>query len=160
MLPERYIRWAFPFTVALASTSLLLSPARGATDDKVSYYKQVRPIVQAQCQGCHQPAKPSGRYVMTAFEKLLVGGESGEPAIVPGKPDESRLVEQITPHDGKAEMPRGRKPLADAEIELIRRWVAEGAIDDTPAGAVAKYDAEHPPTYTRPPVITSIDFAP
>ncbi|MBI3462282.1 MAG: hypothetical protein HY000_04370, partial [Planctomycetes bacterium] len=127
---------------------------------KVSYYKQVRPVFQANCQGCHQPAKASGKYVMTAFERLLAGGESGEPAVVAGKPDESRLVEMITSKDGKPEMPRGRKPLVDSEIELIKRWIAEGATDDTPAGALQRYDMEHPPVYTRPPVITSIDFSP
>jgi WD40 repeat protein/mono/diheme cytochrome c family protein len=127
---------------------------------RVSYYKQVRPIFQANCQGCHQPAKAGGRYVMTALDKLRAGGESGEPAVVPGKPDESRLVEMITPAEGKADMPRGRKPLSDPERELIARWIAEGAADDTPAGATQRYDMDHPPVYTRPPVIPSLDFSP
>ncbi len=43
----------------------------------VSYYKQIRPIFQAQCQGCHQPAKAKGDYVMTEFARLLTGGENG-----------------------------------------------------------------------------------
>ncbi|HEY4408323.1 MAG TPA: alpha-amylase family glycosyl hydrolase, partial [Acidimicrobiia bacterium] len=37
------------------------------------YYKQIRPIFQAQCQGCHQPSKAGGGYVMTAFDRLLAG---------------------------------------------------------------------------------------
>ena len=41
----------------------------------------------------------------------------------------------ITPDDGKAEMPKDKPPLAEAEIDLIRRWIAEGAVDDTPANA-------------------------
>ncbi len=53
---------------------------------KVSYDKQIRPILQAHCQGCHQPAKAGGAYVMTAFDRMLKGGESGIAAIVPGKP--------------------------------------------------------------------------
>ena len=60
---------------------------------KVSYDKQIRPIFQAHCQGCHQPAKAGGGYVMTAFDRLLKGGDSGEPAIVPGQPEESYLVD-------------------------------------------------------------------
>ena len=64
---------------------------------KVSYDKQVRPIFQAHCQGCHQPAKAGGAYVMTAFDRMLKGGESETPAIVPGKPGESHLIELITP---------------------------------------------------------------
>ena len=77
----------------------------------VSYYKEIRPIFQANCQGCHQPAKARGEYVMTAFDKLLAGGQSGEPAIVPKQPDKSHLVEQITPHGGKAKMPEGKSPI-------------------------------------------------
>ena len=42
--------------------------------EPVSYYKQIRPIFQANCQGCHQPAKAKGGYVMTTFEQLLAGG--------------------------------------------------------------------------------------
>jgi mono/diheme cytochrome c family protein len=63
------------------------APATDGTA-KVSYYHQVRPILQAHCTGCHQPAKPRGKYVMTAFDTMLAGGESGDPAIVLGKPDE------------------------------------------------------------------------
>ena len=60
-------------------------PAITAADsgDQVSFDKQIRPIFQAHCQGCHQPAKASGGYVMTAFDRLLHGGESDMPAVVP-----------------------------------------------------------------------------
>jgi mono/diheme cytochrome c family protein len=71
--------------------------AKAPADDSVSYFKQVRPILQANCQGCHQPAKAGGGYVMTSFDGLLKGGESQVEAIVPGKPEESELLEQITP---------------------------------------------------------------
>ena len=69
--------------------------------NKVSYYKQIRPIFQAHCQGCHQPAKAGGQYVMTLFDKLAAGGESGEAAIVKGQPDTSHLIQQIMPKDGR-----------------------------------------------------------
>jgi WD40 repeat protein len=127
----------------------------------VSFYRDVRPIFQAHCQGCHQPAKASGSYVMTSVEQLFRAGESGEAAIVPGKPDESYLMQEITPNaDGQAEMPKGKPALAKVEIDTIRRWIAEGATDDTPANAQVKYDLEHPPVYTRPPVITSLAYSP
>ncbi len=133
-------------------------PAEG--NGKVSYYKQVRPIFQANCQGCHQPAKAGGKYVMTDFKQLLGQGESGEKAIVTGKPDDSYLVKLITPKDGKAEMPRGKSPIHAQEIETIRKWIAEGATDDTPANADLQYDAAHPPVYVLPPAITSLDYSP
>ncbi len=154
--------------LAVLAPSALAAPARGAEADAkpaeppgaVSYEKQVRPIFQAHCQGCHQPAKSSGAYVMTAFDRLLAGGESKQAAIVPGKPDESFLLDQVTPEGGKAEMPPGKPPLSKAELDLVRRWIAEGAVDDAPPSAGRKFDPEHPPVYTRPPVITALDFSP
>src|SRR5579871_3812336 len=153
----------------LGTILLAIAPSVLKAEDKtkpgdpaapVSYYKQVRPLFQAHCQGCHQPAKARGEYVMTDFAKLLAGGESGQKAVVPNKPAESHLVELITPHDGKAEMPQGKKPLDVSEIDLITKWIAQGATDDTPANARARYDMDHPPVYTRPPVITSLDYSP
>ena len=135
--------------------------AAKAEPAKVSYFRDVRPVLQEHCQGCHQPAKRSGEYVMTPFAALLKGGESGDAAIVPGKPEESNLVAQITPSKkGKAEMPKDKEPLKQADIELIRQWIAEGAIDDTPASAAVTFDAAHPPVYHAPPVLSSLDYSP
>ena len=127
---------------------------------KVSYHKQIRPLFQAKCQGCHQPAKPLGEYVMTSFDQLIAGGETGDAAIVPGKPDESYLIEQITPVDGKAEMPKNADPFDDAQVALIRKWIEEGALDDTPESAKTSYSAENPPKYVSPPIVTSLDYSP
>ena len=46
-------------------------------DNAVSYHQQIRPLFQAKCQGCHQPAKPLGEYVMTSFDKLSHGWRNG-----------------------------------------------------------------------------------
>ncbi len=153
-----------PLVTFLLAAWPSLAPA--AVDDgakpvaKVSYYTQVRPIFQAHCQGCHQPAKPGGGYVMTSFDRLLSGGESKEAAVVAQKPTESHLIEQITPKDGKAEMPKGKPPLTPAELETVGQWIAQGALDDTPANAKVRYDQDHLPVYRRLPVIGTIDFSP
>jgi WD40 repeat protein len=126
----------------------------------VSYHAAILPILQANCQGCHQPAKASGKLDLTAFKNLLAAGESGSAAIVPGKPDESYLVDQITPAKGEAAMPKDKPPLAAADIALVRRWIEEGAKDDTPPDTVPPIDAQHPPVYSGPPVLTSIDWSP
>lgn len=126
----------------------------------VSFYKHIRPIFQAQCNGCHQPAKKKGDYIMTEFVALLKGGEEGH-AVVPGKPAESNLLKLIKPDEkGKVEMPQKADPLHETQIALIERWVAEGAKDDTPASAKAQYDMAHPPVYVKAPAITSIDYSP
>ena len=134
----------------------------GEGDDNaaVSYHKQILPILQARCQGCHQPARDSGQYVMTDFDRLVAGGESEEAAIIPGKPDESYLMLQIIPEDGAASMPPKGDPLSEVEIELIRKWIEQGAVNDIPKNVNAGYSKESPPKYTRPPVVTSLDFSP
>lgn len=125
-----------------------------------SYAGDVLPIFQAHCVGCHQPAKASGAYNMTSFANLLAGGDRGQAAVVPGKPDESLLVTLITPANGSAEMPMDGDPLSDEEIKRIRQWIASGAKDDSPTSSGPVIDAEHPPVYTQPPVVTSIDYSP
>ena len=127
--------------------------------DKISYYREIRPIFQANCHGCHQPARSKGKYVMTRFDRLLAGAGE-EAAIVPQHPDQSLLIEMITTIDGEAEMPNKGDPLKPAQIELIRRWISEGAEDDTPSNAVQKYDQSRPPVYQSPPVVTALDYSP
>jgi len=151
----RFILMVAPFIAPRA-----LTIAEESEPPAVSFHRDVLPIFRANCQGCHQPAKSLGEYVMTTFESLVVGGESGSTAIVPGDPDKSHLLEQITPVDGQAEMPKGGEPLHETEIELVRRWIATGAVDDSPASTRKRYDQDHPPAYPRPPVITAIDHSP
>ena len=57
-------------------------------------------------------------------------------------------------------MPKDKPPLTAAEIEVVRKWVAQGAVDDTPLAARVRYDKDHPPVYSRPPVITALDVSP
>jgi WD40 repeat protein len=134
------------------------APAEPAGE--VSYYRDVRPIFQANCQGCHQPAKQGGEYEMTDFARLAQGGESGEAAIVPGKPEESYLIFQITPDGDTAYMPKDKPPLAEVQIAKITLWIKQGAKDDSPMSTRPKFDMEHPPSYTLPPVITALDYSP
>ncbi len=137
------------------ATEVKVKPA-----EKVSYYRVVRPILQANCQGCHQPAKAKGSYVMTEFKRLLGGGDNEGAAVVPGHAEQSALVKMVTPHDGEVRMPKGKNPLPDPDVALIATWIQQGAVDDTPADAKRHYDTEHPPQYSRPPVISSLDFSP
>jgi hypothetical protein len=86
------------------------SGRKAERDKKVSYYRDVLPILQARCYGCHQSAKASSGFIMTSFAGLLRGGDTEVAAIVPGKPAESHLLELVTPTDGAAEMPREQPP--------------------------------------------------
>jgi len=149
-------------TPLLLATHLWAEEPVAAEPEKVSYFKDVLPIFRSKnCTGCHQAAKRGGDYVMTDFAALLKGGESGQAAIVPGKPAESGLIAQITPGaDGKADMPKDGPPLTEPEIAKITKWIEQGAIDDTPASNLPKYDADNPPVYRAPPVLRAVEFSP
>lgn len=92
----------------------------------VDFNREIRPILAANCFACHGPdaAERKADLRLDTKEGLL-----GGTALVAGKPDESELVRRVTSSDAEAVMPppaTGKK-LTPAEVELVRRWVAEGA---------------------------------
>src|SRR3984893_1703591 len=91
-----------------------------------SYFRDVRPIIQRQCQGCHQPNLKSSNLDLTTYEGLAAGGKRG-PAL-------GLLVKYLT-GETKPQMPLGMPPLPPEQIELVRNWVAAGGKDDTPEAA-------------------------
>lgn len=133
-----------------------LSPGEGGSRAPVSFYRQVQPVLQKRCQGCHQPISQGGKLILTTYEALKAGGANGA-GFKPGKPDESVLMRYIigtTPA-----MPKNGKPLAPADVELIRRWIAEGAKNDTPT-LVDPISMAHPPVYQRAPVLSALAYSP
>lgn len=160
MICKMRVHWLLALMLVCGVGHIARAEDAKPASEEVSYHRDIKPIFQAHCQGCHQPAKPRGTYVMTAFETLLKGGESETAAIVPGNPEESYLLDQITPTDGEAAMPKDKPPLSAEEIEKITNWIRQGAKDDTPAGADVRFDAEHPPQYASLPIITSVEYSP
>jgi len=127
----------------------VLATALTAADP--SYFRDVRPILQRNCQGCHQPNLKSSELDLTSFESLSKGGKHGPGAGV--------IVKYLT-GEIKPQMPLGQPPLDSADIETVRGWVAAGAKDDTPADARESAGAGAPVRYLQPPVITALAFSP
>jgi WD40 repeat protein len=120
-----------------------------------SYQREIRPILQRSCQGCHQPNLKTSNLDLTTFAGVAAGGKRGA-AIKAGAPAESLLVRYMT-GELKPQMPMGQPPLSPEQIELVRNWIAAGAKDDTPAEAA---DSLKPITYKQAPVITALAFSP
>src|SRR5438128_4032088 len=117
-------RFAVLAALLATATLVLAAPQEKKSEpvaqaDKVSYDRQIRPIFQAQCMGCHQPAKAKGGYLMTTRDKMLAAGEAKLVNVTPGHPEKSNLIDQITAKNGEAEMPKGRKALVAGDIMLI-----------------------------------------
>jgi uncharacterized membrane protein len=92
------------------------------------YSKQINPILDANCVGCHGEAKTKGGLRMDSYELLMEGGKDG-PVIVAGSAERSLLLERVTlPPDHKQFMPaEGKPPLRAEEIAWIKAWVQQGA---------------------------------
>jgi len=103
------------------------SPAHSGPD----YQRDVQPILAEHCGHCHGVDEQSrkGDLRLDVRQNALEGGESGQPAIVPGKPDVSELVSRILSDDPDTIMPppHEKKPLAAAQIATLKEWIASGA---------------------------------
>lgn len=100
---------------------------QGFTAPKVDFNGQVRPILNSRCVSCHGGVKKNGGLSLLFRENALAPGESGKPAIVPGKPDSSELIRRILHNDPELRMPLNEAPLKPEEVEILSRWIAEGA---------------------------------
>jgi hypothetical protein len=86
---------------------------------------RVAPIFTRRCLGCHNDQLNNGNISFLDRETLLKGGKLG-PAIVPGKPEKSALVEVLR-HDGEIQMPPGPR-LPAGEIRTVTDWIRRGAV--------------------------------
>ncbi|MCO6455513.1 MAG: DUF1553 domain-containing protein, partial [Pirellulaceae bacterium] len=97
----------------------------------VDFQREVRPLLADRCFRCHGPdaaARQAGLRLDTA-EDATRAADSGEAAIVPRRPDTSELIRRVTSDDPDQRMPPPDEgsPLAPAEVETLRRWIAAGA---------------------------------
>jgi hypothetical protein len=129
LVSSQILRFALAsFALALADFAVADDKSSASKDDLHFYKHSVQPILAKNCFRCHSHTanKASGGLVVDSIEAMLAGGDSG-PSVVPGKPEESLLVQAIR-HDPDADykMPPDKK-LADDEIVLLTRWVTMGA---------------------------------
>ena len=152
----RFIIHLAVYLICFVVWSPFVTADHHAADLTVSYYSQIFPILKRSCQGCHHPGDPNGDLIVTTYADLKRGGMAGE-AVIPGKPDESLIITLIS--GDEPAMPQNQEPLSAEEVELFRRWILEGADDDTPAEVDDIGDGESP-TYTVPPVVSAIAYSP
>src|SRR5436190_17517034 len=99
------------------------TPANAAASADV-FEAKVRPILAANCYDCHTDGRMGGLR-LDSRDAMLKGGQSG-PAIVPGDPDKSLLVQAVRQTSETLKMPKGGRLKPD-EIETLVEWVRAGA---------------------------------
>jgi cytochrome c553 len=124
------------------SPSILAAPQETAPADKAGqafFQQKVQPVLATHCYDCHSAStRSAGGLRVDDLRSLLQGGKTG-PAVVPGKPDDSLLLQRIVSTDEKKRMPKGDDPLADADVANVRAWIAGGAqwADAAPGSAAS-----------------------
>ncbi|MBM4245054.1 MAG: DUF1553 domain-containing protein [Deltaproteobacteria bacterium] len=109
----------------------------------VDFATEIRPILQQRCYECHGPHERKGDLRLTNKADGFTAGNLGIPVITPGSARLSPLVDLVTSVDPDERMPKDREPLSAGEIDLIQRWIDEGA--SWPEGADEPHWA-----YTKP----------
>ncbi|HEX3151894.1 MAG TPA: PSD1 and planctomycete cytochrome C domain-containing protein [Gemmataceae bacterium] len=110
--------------------SLLLIPASAFAAEPVDFNRDVRPILSDKCYACHGPdEKHRAAKLRLDVEKDAKADRDGTHAIVASKPEASELVAKITANDETERMPpkKANKPLTAGEIDVLTRWIKEGA---------------------------------
>src|SRR5580698_8777939 len=116
----------------VALMGLLLWPACGAaqTEKAVSFNRDIRPILSNYCFQCHGPDEKERKADLRLDVKSgALADLGGHAAIVPGKPEESALIERVAGADPKKIMPPRKigKKVKPEEIALLTRWIKQGA---------------------------------
>jgi hypothetical protein len=103
---------------------LLLAPAVTAISaDELSFEKDIRPILKAHCFHCHgEQGEIEGALDVRLKRLLVAGGDSG-PAIIPGSPEDSLLIERVL----AGEMPPEDKHLSASDTAKLQEWIRQGA---------------------------------
>jgi hypothetical protein len=117
----------------ILSFGLVLIPVSQsfADDGKISFNRDIRPILSDYCFQCHGPDehKRQAGLRLDLKEPATKTAESGQIAIVPGKSDASELVKRIVTTDPDLQMPpaSANKKLTASQIDLLKRWIDQGA---------------------------------
>jgi hypothetical protein len=96
-------------------------------EEQVSYNRDIRPIINQKCISCHGGVKQSGGFSLLFESEAKMPTESGKPAIVPGNAGASEMVRRLNHEDPEMRMPLGKEPLSPSEIDLIKKWINQGA---------------------------------
>jgi hypothetical protein len=114
------------------SASTQIGPPIDADDPRLAFFRdEVEPILAASCQTCHNPkrARKSGGLDQTSHERLLRGGRTG-PAIVPGKPEASLMIQRVRGVDPDEDVmpPPPDPPLTADQVATLEQWIRDGAV--------------------------------
>jgi mono/diheme cytochrome c family protein len=141
LTPIRFVALAVLAAAGFGSTALSAAKDAGGVE---FFESRIRPLFIENCYECHSATggKVKGGLRLDTREGVLKGGASG-PVLVPGKPEQSRLIRAVRYADKNLQMPPKNKRLTPPQVADLEAWVRMGAPDPRTGDALAA--ANHPP---------------
>lgn len=132
-------------SVFLASVSLLINGCKQSAP--IDYNTQVKPILNKKCITCHGGVKREADFSLLFRQEALAVAESGKHAIIPGDVKNSELIKRINSNDPEERMPYKKESLTENEIEVLTKWIEQGAVWGD-HWAYVKIEKQHVPMST------------
>ncbi len=104
----------------------------------VDFKRDIVPILENRCWYCHGEDEQESGLRLDLRARMLKGGDSGLPAVVPGKPEKSYLLDVVKHLDAKVRMPPDEDKIPTKEISLLESWIKQGAVWPGHMDAIAK----------------------
>src|ERR1043166_6968192 len=114
-----------PVVIRFALGLAMAGPIRAEDTAERHFIQRVKPLLESRCVSCHGPDKAKAGLRLDSREGALKGGEHG-PAVTPGKPSESLLLQAVMHAKKDLEMPPKEK-LTTNDIAVLARWIRDGA---------------------------------
>ena len=114
------VRW-----LTLVLVFLFISSCQ--SPDKVDFSTQIKPILNKNCITCHGGVKKNAGFSLLFEEEAFADTESGKPAIIPGDAAGSEFIKRLHEEDPELRMPYEKPKLSDEDIDLLTRWIDQGA---------------------------------
>lgn len=166
---RRDSRFASPLRLRIVTATCIVVGLCGSSADTaepVSFRSAIAPILLDNCVACHDAKKAEGGYRLDTFEDLIKAGDSEQHPIAGRADQPGELLRRLTTTDESERMPAERESLSAQQIDLVSRWLAEGArFDGEDANQKLAFlipPARHvdpPDSYSKPVPITAVAFA-
>lgn len=117
--------------------------AQAKVGKKIDFEREIAPILEAHCWDCHGEDQQESGLRLDRRANMLRGGDYGLPAVVPGIPNQSYLLDLVNHLDPELKMPPDEDKIPAKEIAVLTRWIAQGAIWPGQMDVVAATKSSH-----------------
>lgn len=124
------MKWLLSRKIALVTFLIIVTASSFVYlthNSHVDFTTQVKPIINRSCITCHGGVRQKGGFSLLFREEALAKTESGKRAIIPGDPGNSEMIRRINLKNPEERMPYKHDPLSREEIDILTKWVKEGA---------------------------------